>query len=139
MCPLTVPVARSHAPLSQKIFSCGVGDNHSLVLCEDGLYTFGWGLYGQLGHGNKSNQTLPKRVAFFDGKVRRAGAGGWLAPTRGALGGMRFGVRGPKHIGQDIHPAPSCVKQARYLGAFHTDTGPHVSSTHYDLMLLDRN
>lgn len=49
--------------------SCTAGDNHSLVLCEDGLYSFGWGHYGQLGHGNKSNQTIPKRIQFFTGKT----------------------------------------------------------------------
>eukprot|EP00668_Euglena_longa_P036632 GGOE01047080.1.p1 GENE.GGOE01047080.1~~GGOE01047080.1.p1 ORF type:complete len:848 (-),score=221.65 GGOE01047080.1:951-3422(-) len=61
----------SHKPkpistlLDRRVVSCAAGDNHSLVLCEDGLYSFGWGLYGQLGHGNKNNQSTPKKIQYF--------------------------------------------------------------------------
>eukprot|EP00667_Euglena_gracilis_P001027 EG_transcript_1027 len=73
----------SHKPkpvsslMERRVVSCAAGDNHSLVLCDDGLYSFGWGLYGQLGHGNKTNQPVPKKIQFFGGKeVERLAAGG---------------------------------------------------------------
>jgi hypothetical protein len=62
--PLVVFVYFQH-----HVHSITVGDNHSFVLCEDGLYSFGWGLHGQLGHGNKQNVPLPKLIQAFSQKV----------------------------------------------------------------------
>jgi alpha-tubulin suppressor-like RCC1 family protein len=39
------------------------GGQHSMVLARDGdVFTCGWGIFGQLGHGNKDQQLVPKRV-----------------------------------------------------------------------------
>jgi alpha-tubulin suppressor-like RCC1 family protein len=39
------------------------GGYHSMVLTRDGdVFTWGWGYYGQLGHGNRGSQLVPKRV-----------------------------------------------------------------------------
>ena len=39
------------------------GQFHSLAVTHSGaLYSWGWGGYGQLGHGDEENQLLPKRV-----------------------------------------------------------------------------
>jgi alpha-tubulin suppressor-like RCC1 family protein len=39
------------------------GGYHSMVLTRDGdVLTWGWGLYGQLGHGNTYDQLVPKQV-----------------------------------------------------------------------------
>eukprot|EP00906_Rhabdomonas_costata_P010468 RCo014691 len=59
-----------------RIHSCAVGENHSLVLCDEGLYSFGWGQHGQLGHGNRQNQFLPKLIESLLGRrVERYAAG----------------------------------------------------------------
>jgi alpha-tubulin suppressor-like RCC1 family protein len=39
------------------------GSSHSMVLTSDGdAFTWGYGFHGQLGHGNRGNQLVPKRV-----------------------------------------------------------------------------
>ncbi len=46
-----------------------VGDNHSLVLCEDGLlYAFGENDRGQLGLGHFDDQNTPQFISFFQDK-----------------------------------------------------------------------
>ena len=57
------------------------GDWHTVVATEGGgVYTFGLGEYGRLGHGDESNQLAPRRVpaAGFNGEriVMVAGGGG---------------------------------------------------------------
>eukprot|EP01064_Diplonema_japonicum_P018105 TRINITY_DN267_c3_g2_i1.p1 TRINITY_DN267_c3_g2~~TRINITY_DN267_c3_g2_i1.p1 ORF type:complete len:1894 (+),score=375.06 TRINITY_DN267_c3_g2_i1:44-5683(+) len=47
--------------------TCGV--QHTVVLCNDGVYVMGGNTFGQLGLGHQMNQHDPQRVAFFDGKV----------------------------------------------------------------------
>lgn len=43
------------------------------------LFTFGFGKYGQLGHGNREDQKVPKLVEFFQKRhVMKAAAGGGL-------------------------------------------------------------
>ncbi|KAJ9463071.1 hypothetical protein DIPPA_29350 [Diplonema papillatum] len=45
--------------------TCGV--QHTVVLCEDGLYVMGGNSFGQLGLGHQMNQFLPQHLTFFDG------------------------------------------------------------------------
>ena len=43
------------------------GVNHSLVLCNDGLYSFGEGKSGQLGYApEKGSQGMPRKIEYFD-------------------------------------------------------------------------
>lgn len=44
------------------------GQYHNAVYADGELYTFGWGIYGQLGHGNIFTLDRPKKVQFFSGK-----------------------------------------------------------------------
>lgn len=44
------------------------GQYHNAVYADGELYTFGWGIYGQLGHGNIFTIDKPKKVEFFRGK-----------------------------------------------------------------------
>lgn len=44
------------------------GQYHNAVYADGELYTFGWGIYGQLGHGNIFTLDRPKKVKFFSGK-----------------------------------------------------------------------
>ncbi|XP_037821556.1 uncharacterized protein LOC119610431 isoform X1 [Lucilia sericata] len=41
------------------------GQYHNAVVADGLLYTWGWGVYGQLGHGNTENVAEPKLVSFF--------------------------------------------------------------------------
>nr|XP_057936716.1 probable E3 ubiquitin-protein ligase HERC3 isoform X2 [Doryrhamphus excisus] len=48
---------------SQKVVYISCGDEHTAALTKDGgLFTFGDGSSGQLGHGSTSNESLPRRV-----------------------------------------------------------------------------
>lgn len=44
------------------------GQYHNAVYADGELYTFGWGIYGQLGHGDIFALDRPKKVRFFSGK-----------------------------------------------------------------------
>lgn len=44
------------------------GQYHNAVYADGELYTFGWGIYGQLGHGNIFTLDRPKVVRFFSDK-----------------------------------------------------------------------
>lgn len=46
-----------------------VGQYHNAVYADGELYTWGWGVYGQLGHGNIFTEDRPKIVRFFGNKV----------------------------------------------------------------------
>lgn len=45
------------------------GQYHNAVYADGELYTWGWGVYGQLGHGNIFTEDRPKAVQFFKSKV----------------------------------------------------------------------
>eukprot|EP01083_Nonionella_stella_P005829 16831_1 len=54
---------------TKHIVNIASGKSHSLCVSKDGaVYTFGHGEYGQLGHGNKEAQLIPKEVQFFKDK-----------------------------------------------------------------------
>uniref|UniRef100_A0A6B2ENE5 E3 ubiquitin-protein ligase herc2 n=1 Tax=Phlebotomus kandelakii TaxID=1109342 RepID=A0A6B2ENE5_9DIPT len=44
------------------------GQYHNAAVADGLLYTWGWGVYGQLGHGTISDEPIPKVVEFFSGK-----------------------------------------------------------------------
>lgn len=53
---------------SQRIKHVCCGENHTAALTADGgVFTFGAGAYGQLGHGGKGNEVVPKRVVELMG------------------------------------------------------------------------
>ena len=48
---------------NQKIAYINLGDEHSAALTfEGGLFTWGAGMYGQLGHGRNTNEVLPRKI-----------------------------------------------------------------------------
>lgn len=51
-----------------------VGQYHNAIYADGNLYTWGWGIYGQLGHGNVFMQDRPKIVHYFKNKVSSATA-----------------------------------------------------------------
>ncbi|XP_030764189.1 uncharacterized protein LOC115888568 isoform X2 [Sitophilus oryzae] len=58
-----------------KIVDISAGQYHSIALTHTGkVYTWGWGIHGQLGHGNCDNEYYP-RLVQFDHPVRQVTAG----------------------------------------------------------------
>ena len=83
----------------ERIVSVAAGTFHSLALTAEGtLFSFGWGQYGQLGHGDATDQLQPKRVlALAKEKVVGVAAGSShsLALTAGgALFSFGHGANG---------------------------------------------
>ncbi|RWS28366.1 X-linked retinitis pigmentosa GTPase regulator-like protein, partial [Leptotrombidium deliense] len=49
--------------VNESVTSLSCGQYHSLAVCSQGkLFSWGWGIHGQLGHGNTENIYLPKQV-----------------------------------------------------------------------------
>ena len=52
----------------QRVLAVSAGVIHSLALTADGaVWSWGWGGLGQLGHGNRQDQLLPKKIEAFAG------------------------------------------------------------------------
>ena len=60
----------------EKVVDISCGDNYSGVVTESGdVYTWGFGNEGQLGHGDKSDQFLPRKIQLNE-KISRISCGG---------------------------------------------------------------
>ena len=60
----TTQVSRVVASAKERMVGVSAGSSHSLALTAEGaLFSFGYGAYGRLGHGDAANQLQPKRVA----------------------------------------------------------------------------
>ena len=86
----------------ERIVSVAAGGNHSLALTAEGaLFSFGFGGYGQLGHGDTTCQPQPKRVvALAKEQVVSMAAGdnySLALTTEGAL--FSFGKGGQGQLG----------------------------------------
>lgn len=46
-----------------------VGQYHNAVVTSGRVYTWGWGVYGQLGNGSIEDVQVPTALPFFDGRV----------------------------------------------------------------------
>lgn len=59
------------------IVDISCGDNYSGVVTSNGdVYTWGFGNEGQLGHGDKSDQQLPRKINNLKDKVVAISCGG---------------------------------------------------------------
>ncbi|KAF8117336.1 hypothetical protein N665_0011s0058 [Sinapis alba] len=83
-----------------KAISCG-GRHSAAITDAGGLITFGWGLYGQCGHGNTNDQLRPMAVSeVHNVKMESVAAGLWhtiCISSDGkvfAFGGNQFGQLG---------------------------------------------
>ncbi|XP_064632094.1 probable E3 ubiquitin-protein ligase HERC4 isoform X2 [Lineus longissimus] len=92
---------------SQKVKHIACGENHTAVLTKDGgVFTFGAGMYGQLGHSSKNNETLPRKVFELMGnKVTQISCGRChtlaLVGTSGRLFSFGTGSSGQLGTGKD--------------------------------------
>ena len=65
--------------MGTRIHAVSAGGSHSLLICESGgVYSFGYGENGQLGHGDTNNQLVPTRIApaALNGERARAVSAG---------------------------------------------------------------
>ena len=67
---------------NESIIKISAGNNHSMAITELGeLYTWGEGIYGQLGHGVNNNEQYPKKVEYFTNKFKIIDCRGGAAHT----------------------------------------------------------
>merc|ERR550514_993284 len=61
----------------KRVVAVSAGAFHSIALTADGaVWSWGYGVCGQLGHGNQQNQLLPKKIeALADQRVVAVSAG----------------------------------------------------------------
>jgi alpha-tubulin suppressor-like RCC1 family protein len=108
----------------EAVLMVACGDGHTAVVTEGGgVYTFGKGSYGQLGHGDEENQLAPRRVpaAGFNGeRVVMVAAGGAHTVALSEAGHVftwgfgEFGQLGHDDRGDQL--APRQVEAGRFGG-----------------------
>eukprot|EP00850_Spirogloea_muscicola_P011088 SM000067S20365 [mRNA] locus=s67:597748:600451:+ [translate_table: standard] len=85
-----------------RLSAVACGSRHSVALTEEGeVVTFGWGLYGQCGHGTLEDEPRPRQVTALGGvRMTAVAAGLWHtaccteAGEAYAWGGNQFGQLG---------------------------------------------
>uniref|UniRef100_A0A3Q1ILM1 HECT domain-containing protein n=1 Tax=Anabas testudineus TaxID=64144 RepID=A0A3Q1ILM1_ANATE len=111
---------------SQKVVYISCGDEHTAALTKDGgLFTFGDGSWGQLGHGSTNNELLPRRVLELMGtEVSQIACGRHhtlaFVPSSGivyAFGCNSYGQLGTGILEDASSPFP--VKSSLLTGNFH--------------------
>lgn len=92
-----VHASPSTVVLPRKVLSIAAGWAHSALLTPTGeLFTIGWGLYHQLGHGSTQNQLEPRSVdalsgldAACGGPIVQVACGNWhTAGLQASMGGL---------------------------------------------------
>ncbi|XP_076831350.1 putative E3 ubiquitin-protein ligase HERC3 isoform X2 [Brachyhypopomus gauderio] len=135
---------------SQKVVYISCGEEHTAALTKDGgLFTFGNGLWGQLGHDSTKNEPLPRRVLELMGtEVSQIACGRHhtlaFVPSTGlvyafgcnALGQLGLGSRGNAKI-----PLPVPNIHLPYLGSTQSEKFTigriHSGADHNFLLLSD--
>ncbi|XP_076003795.1 putative E3 ubiquitin-protein ligase HERC3 isoform X2 [Genypterus blacodes] len=111
---------------SQKVVYISCGDEHTAALTKDGgLFTFGDGSWGQLGHGSTNNELLPRRVLELMGtEVSQIACGRHhtlaFVPSAGmvyAFGCNNYGQLGTGMLRDARSPIP--VKSSFLTGNLH--------------------
>jgi len=103
---------RIEALAGPRAVSVSAGGNHSLAITADGsVWSWGWGAFGELGHGDWQSQLLPKKVEALAGRrvvVVSAGSAHSLALAADSSvwswGDGRYGALG--RLGTQSQPLP---------------------------------
>ncbi|XP_071391939.1 probable E3 ubiquitin-protein ligase HERC3 isoform X1 [Centroberyx affinis] len=121
---------------SQKVVYISCGDQHTAALTKDGgLFTFGDGSWGQLGHDSTNNEPLPRRVLELMGsEVSQIACGRYhtlaFVPSSGmvyAFGCNSHGQLGTGMRGNARNPFP--VKSTLLTGNSHRTEPQHYTVT----------
>ena len=97
------------------------GAEHTVCLTEEGgVFSFGSGQYGQLGHGSKSDEQLPRKIIELMGtEVTQIECGRKhtlaFVPTRGRL--YAFGLGGSGQLGNSAYTS-STTPQGKFFNLF---------------------
>ena len=91
----------------QRVAAVSAGGSHSFAITADGaVWSWGYGDYGQLGHGDQQHQLLPKKIEALTGQhvvAVSAGACHSLAITAdGAVFTWGQGEHGSLGHGEDL-------------------------------------
>lgn len=117
----------------QKVAHISLGDEHSAALTtEGGLFTFGAGMYGQLGHGRTANELLPRKVFELMGTpIVQVSAGRCHTLAANKYGRVySFGLNGSGQLGVGSNQSSLVPLEMR---------GPWVEINVRDLQLRDSN
>eukprot|EP00966_Prymnesium_polylepis_P008387 193320-Prymnesium_polylepis.1 len=85
-----------------RVSSVSTSSIHTLALSEDGtVYSFGWGEYGKLGHGDEENQHTPRAIeGLRGGRACAVAAANLHSLVLGASGAVySFGCGGVGRLG----------------------------------------
>ena len=100
-----------------KQISCGF--NHSIVICDDGVYSWGYNNKGQLGLGDIVDKYEPTKVKFFNGKeVKQISCGAFFSIASSedkkmySWGDNNFGQLGIGVLGTDYKSKSSIIQTA---------------------------
>jgi alpha-tubulin suppressor-like RCC1 family protein len=101
---------------NQKVIRIAAGSSHSLLLTDRGnIYSFGSGIYGQLGHGDEQNQSIPKMMdseALKGEKIVQIEAGGGYSLLLTEDGGVfSFGLGAHGRLGHGDEQSVSTPKR----------------------------
>ncbi|KRT83036.1 Regulator of chromosome condensation repeat containing protein [Oryctes borbonicus] len=121
-----------------RFISCGY-EFSSFLTMDGGVLTCGAGMYGQLGHGNVSNEILPRQVVELMGSIITQIACGRqhtlaLIPSRGRV--YSFGLGGAGQLG-GRKPVNSSTPQV-VLGPWVSPSGTSVISDNNSNFMVKR-
>ncbi|KAG7264668.1 hypothetical protein CRUP_038842 [Coryphaenoides rupestris] len=124
---------------SQKVVYICCGDEHTAALTKDGgLFTFGEGSRGQLGHDSTHNEPLPRRVLELMGsEVSQIACGRRhtlaYVPSSGTV--YAFGCNAYGQLGTGTHQdarSPAPLQRSRLIGRSHRTESEPCSITRID-------
>lgn len=62
--------------IKSRVVDLSCGEEHSALLTNEGeVFTFGYGMDGQLGHKERNNQNTPKKIVF-EKRIKKVSCGG---------------------------------------------------------------
>ena len=139
--PLRFPLLTGGAP--RIVVFAAAGARHAVLIDALGrLWTFGWGLHGQLGHGDAEDAAAPRPVRALEGFPVVAAAAGThhtLVATRdGAAYAFGSNADGQLGVGDEHHGGDSDGDSHSSLGEHDAETASAESESESDVLLASR-